>query len=503
MSRINTQVDLLGRVNVPAMESVSGIRIGMAQYRVGVTLSLLADDGAGGMAAEAARRDGLAYAEKYLQILLDFAGNDDERAISRQLAESWKTYRELAEKAIALAKAGQSAEALMLADDSARPYDQMAGILKSISDSVSQESAASVVDGEQAYQSARRALIAVGVAALLCTMGLARLLIRSIASPLQRAVQAANHIAAGALDQEISVTGRDEIAQLLGAMQRMQHSLVGIVAGVRREAENVAAASIEIASGNADLSTRTEAQAAALEETAATMNELSVTVQKNADDARQASSTAQRASAVALQGGQVVEQVVQTMRGIENSSQCISDIVGTIDGIAFQTNILALNAAVEAARAGEQGRGFAVVATEVRSLAQRSSLAARETKVLIGESVERIQTGARLVDRAGQTMQEIVAAVRSVSAIVSEISQASVAQSGDIAEVERAIRQLDDALQQNAALVEESAAASESLRQQAGNLLGTVSVFRIAAVPAALGQTAGTAADLQVPLLAG
>ncbi|WP_288392263.1 methyl-accepting chemotaxis protein [uncultured Herbaspirillum sp.] len=504
MSRINTQVEQLGRINVPAMESVSGIRIGMAQYRMGVTLSLLADDGSGGKAAQQARAEGLAEAEKFLKILVDFASNDDERATSRQLMASWKAYRELAEKAVALATEGKSVEALVLAADSARPYGQMSDILKFISDSVSQESAASVLDGEQAYQSARRALIAVSLAALLCTLGLARLLIGGIAAPLQRAVAAANHIAAGALDQEIVVHGRDEIAQLLSAMQRMQHSLVEIVAGVRREAENVATASVEIASGNADLSTRTEAQAAALEETAATMNELSATVQKNAEDAHLASSTAQQASAVALQGGQVVQQVVETMRGIESSSQRISDIVGTIDGIAFQTNILALNAAVEAARAGEQGRGFAVVATEVRSLAQRSSIAARETKTLITESVERIQTGARLVDRAGQTMQEMVAAVRSVSAIVAQISQASLAQSGDISEVEGAIRQLDDALQQNAALVEQSAAASESLRQQAGNLLGTVSVFRIAAMPVA--QTIPTMqaqSATGVPLLAG
>lgn len=487
MNRINTQVDQLGRINVPAMESVSGIRIGMAQYRMGVTLALLSDGGHRSDAAGQARRDGLGYAEKYLQILVDFAGNDDERATSRQLVASWKAYREMAEKAVALAQAGQVAEALQVADGSARRYGEIEGILKFITDSVSQESAASVIDGEQAYLSARRWLVLVSVAALLSTLLLARLLIRSIVAPLRRAVEAANRIAEGALDQTITVAGKDEIAQLLGAMQRMQQSLVGIVASVRREAEFVATASIEIASGNADLSTRTEAQAAALEQTAATMNELSATVQKNAHDARQASGTAQDASTVALKGGQVVEDVVQTMRGIESSSQRISDIIGTIDGIAFQTNILALNAAVEAARAGEQGRGFAVVATEVRSLAQRSSLAARETKALIGESVERIQAGARLVDSAGRTMQEIVAAVRSVSAIVAEISQASVAQSGDIAEVENAIRQLDDALQQNAALVEQSAAASESLKQQASNLLGTVSVFRIAVVPSLMG----------------
>ena len=480
MSHINRQVEQLGSINVPAMESVSGIRIGMAQYRMGVTLALLADDGSGGTAAAQARREGLAYAEKYLKILVDFASNDDERATSRQLSANWQAYRALAEKAVALAAAGQSAEALLLAADSAAPYEQMAGILKFISDSVAQESAASVADGQQAFVSARHALIAVSVAALLGTLVLARLLIGGIAGPLRRAVEAAHRIAEGALDQEITVSGRDEISQLLTAMQRMQQALVGIVAGVRREAEHVATASVQIAAGNADLSTRTEAQAAALEETAATMNELSATVQKNAEDARQASGTARQASTVALQGGEVVQEVVQTMRGIEDSSQRISEIVGTIDGIAFQTNILALNAAVEAARAGEQGRGFAVVATEVRSLAQRSSLAARETKALIHESVARIQTGARLVDRAGQTMQDIVAAVRSVSAIVAQISEASVTQSADIAEVEGAIRQLDDALQQNAALVEQSAAASESLRQQAGNLLGTVSVFRIA-----------------------
>jgi methyl-accepting chemotaxis protein len=242
-----------------------------------------------------------------------------------------------------------------------------------------------------------------------------------------------------------------------------------------------ATASAQIAQGNQDLSGRTEQQASALQETAATMEELGTTVRGNADSAKQANQLAQSASAVAAQGGQVVDKVVTTMQGINESSRKIGDIIGTIDGIAFQTNILALNAAVEAARAGEQGRGFAVVASEVRSLAQRSAEAAKEIKSLIGRSVEQVEQGTTLVDEAGKTMSEIVNSIQRVSDIVAEISAASVEQSTGVSQVGEAVSQMDQATQQNAALVEESAAAAQSMRQQAEQLVRTVAVFRLSA----------------------
>jgi methyl-accepting chemotaxis protein len=262
----------------------------------------------------------------------------------------------------------------------------------------------------------------------------------------------------------------------------MQRALVEAVKHVRQGSDQVATASTEIAVANQDLSTRTEDQAGALQQTASTMDELGKTVQNNAENARQANTLAQSASAVAERGGEVVGEVVHTMKGINDSSRKISDIIGVIDGIAFQTNILALNAAVEAARAGEQGRGFAVVAGEVRSLAQRSAEAAKQIKVLISDSVERVEHGSALVDRAGRTMQEVVDAIRHVNAIVGGISDASAQQSAGVALVGNAITQMDRGTQQNAALVEQSAAAAECLKQQAQQLVQAVSVFKLTRV---------------------
>ena len=264
-----------------------------------------------------------------------------------------------------------------------------------------------------------------------------------------------------------------------GSLERMRVEISRVVAMVRSNAESVASASTQIAQGNMDLSSRTEEQASALEETSATMEELGSTVRNNADNARQANQLAQNASDVAVRGGEVVSQVVQTMKGINESSQRIADIIGTIDGIAFQTNILALNAAVEAARAGEQGRGFAVVAGEVRSLAQRSAEAAKEIKALIGTSVERVDQGSELVDQAGRTMQEVVNSIRRVTDIVGEISAASNEQASGVAQVGQAVGQMDQAMQQNAALVEENAAAAESLKLQAQQLVQAVAAFKL------------------------
>ncbi|KRA04740.1 methyl-accepting chemotaxis protein [Acidovorax sp. Root568] len=317
-------------------------------------------------------------------------------------------------------------------------------------------------------------LVAVALGAL---MGLT--VTRSIVRPLQQGQQAAESIADGDLTHPITTSGNDETGQLLQALSTMQSRLATIVGNVRNSAEGVATASAEIASGNNDLSARTEQQASALEETAASMEELGSTVRQNADNARTANQLAMSASTVAVQGGDVVAEVVDTMKGINDSSRKIADIISVIDGIAFQTNILALNAAVEAARAGEQGRGFAVVAGEVRSLAQRSAEAAKEIKGLIGTSVERVERGTALVDKAGATMTEVVSAIRRVTDIMGEISAASSEQSQGVSQVGEAITQMDQATQQNAALVEQSAAAADSLKTQAGQLVDAVAVFRL------------------------
>jgi methyl-accepting chemotaxis protein len=317
----------------------------------------------------------------------------------------------------------------------------------------------------------------------LAAIGLAGILgwfiAKAIATPIGQAVMSAQKIASGDMTVSLQAVGRDETAQLIRALDEMRQSLAVVVANVRQNSESVANASAEIAQGNNDLSARTESQASALEETAASMEELSSQVQNNADNARQASQLASSASAVAVKGGDVVGRVVNTMKDINDSSRKIADIISVIDGIAFQTNILALNAAVEAARAGDQGRGFAVVASEVRSLAGRSADAAKEIKSLIGASVERVEQGTLLVDEAGQTMSEVVTSIRRVTDLVTEISSASNEQSAGVAQVGEAVAQMDQTTQQNAALVEQMAAAASSLKTQAGELVGAVSVFKL------------------------
>jgi methyl-accepting chemotaxis protein len=314
-------------------------------------------------------------------------------------------------------------------------------------------------------------------------MALGLWLARAVARPVKHAVQVARRVAEGDLRMRLGAEN-GETDELMGAMREMADKLAATIGSVRASAERINGASSEIAAGGVDLSARTEQQAASLEETASSMEELTVTVKQNADHAHQASKLAVSASEVAVKGGTVVSEVVGTMASINESSKRIAEIIGVIDGIAFQTNILALNAAVEAARAGEQGRGFAVVASEVRSLAQRSAAAAKEIKALIDDSVDKVNAGTQLADKAGSTMNEVVTSVKRVTDIIGEIADASAEQTAGIEQVNQAIAAMDQATQQNAAVVEESAAAAATMREQAANLTQLLAGFVLAAEPA-------------------
>ncbi|BBP00717.1 methyl-accepting chemotaxis protein I [Sulfuriferula nivalis] len=334
---------------------------------------------------------------------------------------------------------------------------------------------------DASYQTGKWILLVTTFLAVVIGVMVTIWLIRSIVVPLRVAIGVAETVASGDLTSHIDVSSEDETGELMRALRKMNDSLVAIVGEVRMGTESIASASAQIASGNLDLSNRTEAQAGSLEETASAMEELTSTVKQNADNARQANQLAATASEVASRGGVVVAEVVSTMGEINDSARKIADIIGVIDGIAFQTNILALNAAVEAARAGEQGRGFAVVATEVRSLAQRSAAAAKEIKLLIDDSVDKVEQGNKQVAQAGTTMGEVVSSVQRVTDIMGEISAASREQSQGIEEINQAITQMDETTQQNAALVEEAAAAAKSLQDQASNLENVVDRFELGA----------------------
>ena len=354
-------------------------------------------------------------------------------------------------------------------------------------------------DNTALYERSRNVTLLLILVGVVVGIGLGVVISRSVTVPVHQAVENATRMSQGDMSVPMTAQGRDEVAQLVRALENMRGQFGQIVSRIRQGAEGVSTASSEIAEGNQDLSARTESQASALEETAASMEELSSTVRQNADNARQANQLAQSASTVAVQGGQVVSQVVDTMKGINDSSRKIADIISVIDGTAFQTNILALNAAVEAARAGEQGRGFAVVAGEVRNLAQRSAAAAKEIKDLITDSVGRVEQGTALVDKAGTTMEEVVGSIRRVTDIMGEISAASAEQSAGVGQIGEAVQQMDQATQQNAALVEEMAAAASSLRGQAAELVQAVAVFKLS--PGDTGHRASAPASAPVQAL--
>jgi methyl-accepting chemotaxis protein len=407
-------------------------------------------------------------------------GDAEGQGILKAIAAIQNKFLPAQTKFIGLVNEDKKDEAMVKFMFSLRP--QQTRYFEQLDKFVAYQNAAMHKAGQDAAAVTRRTqmlILLLAGAACLLSLGVAVLSTRSITAPLAKVVEIARRVADGDLTSEIAVEGRDEAGQMMEALRHMNDSLIRIVGEVRSSTESMAGATGEIASGNLDLSSRTEAQASSLAQTSSSMRELTGTVQQNADNARQANALAARASEVAARGGSVVSHVIATMGSITSASKKIADIIGVIDGIAFQTNILALNAAVEAARAGEQGRGFAVVASEVRTLAQRSAAAAKEIKLLIGDSVDKVHEGSTLVEQAGVTMAEVVASVRRVTDIMGEITAASVEQSAGIAQVSQAIVEMDLTTRQNAALVEEAAAAAAAMQDQAARLARAVSVFKL------------------------
>ena len=485
LAEIEGYLNGIANTNNEKIAAATAMRIAVNQVALAVREIILLQDPTD-MAAvnEGLRKSRSNYdaAESTLAKMLAQADSSlpEERALFDKVTDIKLRTRPLNNRVVDLGLENKNAEATSFLIGQALPLQrQWLTTLGELTDLETRLNREAALKAEKAYAGSRAQLIAASVAAVMLGVLLAVLITRSISSPIAQAVALAHRVASGDLSAQVVVTGNDEATEMLQAMAEMQSGLAKVVAHVRMGSENVATSSTEIAQGNHDLSARTEQQASALEQTAASMEELSSQVSHNADNARQANLLAVNASAVASAGGEVVSQVVDTMKGINDSAHRIADIISVIDGIAFQTNILALNAAVEAARAGEQGRGFAVVATEVRSLAGRAAEAAKEIKTLIQASVERVELGTALVDKAGATMTDVVVSIKRVTDLVAEISMASNEQAAGVAQIGEAVSQMDQVTQQNAALVEEMAAAASSLKSQAQELVGTVAVFAL------------------------
>ena len=481
VSGISASASDMADVQMPRMVVGSAIKEDVQTIASSVrNMILMRDADAIAMQAEAVKRLQLDINTRYSELEKLLSGDSAAQAALLEVQAARKIFEPLQREAVDLASFGQIFEAKDILIDKMHPaqlryFSAMDALLLQQRQQFKQ----ATQTNESAASAVRSMLIATSLVVLAVGAVLAWWIIRSITVPLRQAVRVARSVAAGRLQEPIEAQGRNEVAQLLLALRDMQGALARVVTHVRQGAQNVLGGSTEIAQGNMDLSNRTEAQAGALQQTSASMQELRDAVTHNADNAQQASTLARDASAVAERGGAVVGQVVETMRDINTSSQKIADIIGVIDGIAFQTNILALNAAVEAARAGEQGRGFAVVASEVRALAGRSAEAAREIKGLISASVERVAQGSDLVDKAGVTMQEVVQAIHQVTGLVGEISSASAEQRSGVAQISEAIAQMDHVTQQNAALVEQIAATASGLSTQSKELVQAVAVFQV------------------------
>ncbi|QOY94176.1 MCP four helix bundle domain-containing protein [Massilia sp. UMI-21] len=480
MSTLNTLIAKVVDVNNVRLDSANDMRDAQRRIAIGVRDLILTTDQAGIAATdkriEAAWKD---Y-DSAATLLEQMVTRAETKAVLARIGSTRATASALIDQTRELGRANSAEEGHVLLVSKVIPaaaawQDAIAEVIQ-IQKSRNQEDHAAA---QQQYEQARLWLSAVGVAALLVAAATGWAITRSITRPITRAVEVARTVAAGDLTSNIEVSSTDETGQLLAALKEMNTSLRKIVGQVRSGTDTITTASSEIAMGNLDLSARTEQQAGSLEETASSMEELTSTVRQNADNAQQANQMAMTASDVAKRGGTVIADVVTTMAAIKESADQIVDIIGVIDGIAFQTNILALNAAVEAARAGEQGRGFAVVASEVRTLAQRSANAAKEIKALIDTSVANVGEGSRQVAQAGSTMDEIVTSVARVTDIMGEITMASREQETGIGQINQAVSEMDTVTQQNAALVEEAAAAAQSLQEQAIGLADVVSVFRL------------------------
>ena len=479
MAQVQDRLDEVAGDHMGKLKLIGSMRDAMQTGAISVrNLVLLTDEA--DMDAETLRiiEQRKIYAEASDQ-LADAMTSEAEKTLFTRIADARGRTEPLLDKAMMFALGNPIAATEVLVDEARSAQGQWLQLLEDMTALHEKGTTQAVAEADAAYARAFALMLSLSALSLILGGFIAWWITRSITAPINQGVQVAQTIAAGDLSCRIEVESGDEFGKLQQALKDMAGSLAAIVSQVRTSTDSVATASNQIATGNLDLSSRTEEQASSLEETASSMEELTSTVRQNADNARQANQLVVSTADIAVKGGEVMGQVVGTMVSIKESSRKIADIIGVIDGIAFQTNILALNAAVEAARAGEQGRGFAVVATEVRSLAQRSAGAAKEIKALIEDSVGKVDAGSKLVDAAGRTMDEIVDSVKRVTGIMSGIAAAGQEQSAGIEQVNQAITQMDDVTQQNAALVEEAAAAAESLQEQAGKLAQAVSVFKL------------------------